>query len=276
MDFSTGGADMQRTYISLAAGIGLAFLAILLIHFYVGGKNKEPDIALTAIVVATHELNSGTKLQPADLQLVRWPQDSIPSGAFKSYDAIFASGKEPGERVVLVSMVPGEPVLRSKISGFGARPTMSARVGAGMRAFSIKIDDVSGVAGFILPGDHVDILLTRQFGTGEQNLVSDVIIQSVTVLGIDQFTDQKADKPVVGRTATVEVTPQQAQKLALAQKAGTLSLALRSQQGADLSASASVHESDLGGGHKAKVVAATPSVRVRYGGNDVVTKSIGQ
>ena len=266
---------MRRTYLSLAGGIALALLAIVLIRVYLGGASREPEIALTAIAVASHDLNAGEKLEAADVQIIRWPANSVPRGAFDSYDSIFRNLKVPGERTILVAMVPGEPVLRSKLSGFGSRPTMSARVGAGMRAFSIKIDDVSGVAGFILPGDRVDILLTRNQGAG--GLVTDVIMQSVTVLGIDQLSDQRADKPVVGRTATVEVTPQQTEKLALAQKAGTLSLALRNQQTTEQVTAAPVAEPDLGGSvRKVRAAAAPPSVRVRYGGNDVVNKPIGQ
>ena len=267
---------MRRTYLSLAGGIALAFLAVILIRIYLGGAAREPEMPLTAIVVASHDLDNGAKLEANDIQLVRWPASSVPRGAFDSFDAIFSGAKSPGDRLVLVAMVPGEPVLRTKISGFGARPTLSARVGPGMRAFSIKIDDVSGVAGFILPGDRVDIMLTRTVGSG--SLVADVIMQSVTVLGIDQLSDQRADKPVVGRTATVEVTPQQAEKLALAQKAGTLSLSLRNQQTTDVVATAPVAEHDLIGGvtHKVRAAAAPPSVRVRYGGSDVVNKTIGQ
>ena len=267
---------MRRTYLSLAGGIALAFLAIVLIRVYLGSASREPEIALTPIAVASHDLDAGAKLEAADIQFIRWPANSVPRGAFDNYDAIFNNPKAPGDRVVLVAMVPGEPVLRSKLSGFGARPTMSARVGPGMRAYSIKIDDVSGVSGFILPGDHVDILLTRNQGT-TGTLVTDVIMQNVTVLGIDQLSDQRADKPVVGHTATVEVTPQQVEKLALAQKAGTLSLALRNQLTTELVSAGQVSEPDLGTTvHKVHAAAAVPSVRVRYGGSDVVTKPVGQ
>jgi pilus assembly protein CpaB len=104
-----------------------------------------------------------------------------------------------------------------------------------MRAVSIRIDDVSGVAGFILPGDRVDVMLTRRMeGAGpDTNLVTDIILQNVQVLGIDQLSDQDREKPVVARTATVAVTPEDAQKLALAQQAGTLGLALRNTSAVD-------------------------------------------
>jgi pilus assembly protein CpaB len=129
----------------------------------------------------------------------------------------------------------GEPVLKSRISGFGAKATLSRQVPAGMRAVSIRVDDVSGVAGFILPGDRVDVMLTHRLegASPDASLVTDIILQNVQILGIDQLSDQDREKPVVARTATVAVTPEDAQKLALAQQAGTLGLALRNTSAVD-------------------------------------------
>lgn len=268
---------MRRTYFSLAGGIALALIAVLVIRMYLGSGNRGPEIPLTVVAVASHDIASGTKLQSTDIQLIRWPEGSVPHGAFHSYEALFKTPDAPGDRVALIDMVAGEPVLPSKVSGFGTRPTMSARVSPGMRAFAIKIDAVSSVSGFILPGDHVDILLTRETSGGERSFVTSVIMQNVTVLGIDQMSDQKADKPVVGRTAAVEVSPEQTEKLALAEKAGSLSLALRNQQTAEVVSTAPVAERDLGGAPRIKrTTVSAPGVRVRYGGNSVVNHPVAQ
>jgi pilus assembly protein CpaB len=239
-------------------------------------------MALTQIVVAAVDLPYGTALapdqQPAQLRLVSWPQESVPAGAFANLEAIFKNAKSSNDRVVLTAMVAGEPVLTSKVSGFGTRPIMSSQVADGMRAISIHIDDVSGVSGFILPGDHVDIMLTHHVGTGNDNLVTDVIMQGIKVLGIDQLSDLKTDKPVVGHTATVEVPPDQAQKLVLAQQAGTLSLALRNPETAVGVTASRVAEGDLSTGHR--IVRSSghtgSAVRVRYGNGDVVTRTTTQ
>ena len=116
----------------------------------------------------------------------------------------------------------------------------------GKRAVSIRVNDVSGVAGFLLPGDRVDVLLTRQLGTGgTKDLATDVILQNVVVLAIDQLTDEQREKPQVARTATVEVAPDEAQKLALAMQVGNLSLALRNVVTVDPVATDRVRVSDL-------------------------------
>lgn len=267
---------MQRSYVSLVGGILMAIVAVVLMTMYVRGViHRAPaPVPLTSVVVAAADLPFGTPLTPEQLRVVPWPQMSVPDGAFASKDEIFKGTKVPEDRIVVTSMGRGEAILRSKVSGFGSRPTMSARVPAGMRAISIHIDDVSGVSGFILPGDHVDIMLTHRVGGGEQSLVTEVIMQSVTVLGIDQLSDQKADKPVLGHTATVEVSPEAAEKLTLAQQAGTLSLALRNQTTLGHETIAQVSEKDLV--QRQHRVAEGPSVRVRYGSGDVVNRPIGQ
>jgi pilus assembly protein CpaB len=157
-----------------------------------------------------------------------------------------------------------------------------------MRAISIRVDDVVGVSGFVLPGDRVDILLTRRVTTGTDALQTQTLLQNIKIVGIDQSADQAADKPVVAHTATVEVTPEQAQKLILAQQAGSLSLALRSVESTDNVTTGPISERDLGNVPRpapaaAPVVrvvgappppAAVPTVRVRYGDGSTVDKVI--
>ncbi|MEM7271345.1 MAG: Flp pilus assembly protein CpaB, partial [Pseudomonadota bacterium] len=133
-----------------------------------------------------------------------------------------AGGAE--QRVVLRSIEPNEPILKNKITGYGEDATMAGQLTPGMRAYTLRIDTVSGVAGFLLPNDRVDIFLTRG---GGNNLTANLIMQNVRVIAIDQFSDQEANQARVARTATVEVTPEDAQRLALAQQVGRISLSLR-------------------------------------------------
>jgi pilus assembly protein CpaB len=225
------------------------------------------------VVVAAVDLPFGAQVRPEFLKVAQWPQQSVPAGAFRTVAEIF-QGSKGNDRVVLKAIGPDEPVLNSEISGFGAKATMSREVTAGMRAASIRIDDVSGVAGFILPGDRVDVMLTSKAesatNTGANGgLVTDVILQNITVLGIDQLSDQDRDKPVVARTATVEVTPEQAQKLALAMEVGTLSLSLRSKDSTDAVPTTRIQASDLDANGKAAPAphhsSGGPGVRVIYG-----------
>ena len=149
-----------------------------------------------------------------------------------------------------------------------------------MRA-TYPIDD-GRVSGFVLPGDRVDILLTRRVTTGTDALQTQTLLQNIKIVGIDQSADQAADKPVVAHTATVEVTPEQTQKLILAQQAGSLSLALRSVASTDNVTAgpiSPISERDLGNAPRPAPAAApvvrvvgappppptVPTVRVRYG-----------
>ena len=200
---------------------------------YKGGvkleRAPEQNLHTTKIVVASREIPFGTKVIKDYLTYTEWPNESVPTDSFKTMDEVLkdANGSDE-ERVALAVIYVGEPLTRKKVSGFGVKPTLSRKVADGMRAYSISINDVSGVAGFLLPGDKVDVLLTRRPAQGNNDdLITDVILQNVVVLGIDQLADEQRDKPVIARTATVEVTPEDAQKLALAQQIGTLSLALR-------------------------------------------------
>ena len=182
-------------------------------------QHKAPPPERT-IVVATRPLRFGEELTAQALREVPWPQDALPAGAFNKIADITA-----GKRVVLMPFDINEAILASKITGPGQRATLSAVIDDGMKAVTIRVNDVQGVAGFVLPGDRVDVLLTRQ---GEKNnAVTDVVLEDVRVLAIDQLADEKNDKVSVVKAVTVEVDVTDGQKIALASTVGTLSLLLR-------------------------------------------------
>ncbi len=182
-------------------------------------QHKAPPPERT-IVVANRPLRFGEELTAQALREVPWPQDALPAGAFNKIADITA-----GKRVVLMPFDINEAILASKITGPGQRATLSAVIGDGMKAVTIRVNDVQGVAGFVLPGDRVDVLLTRQ---GEKNnAVTDVVLEDVRVLAIDQLADEKNDKVAVVKAVTVEVDVTDGQKIALASTVGTLSLLLR-------------------------------------------------
>lgn len=181
------------------------------------------------VIVAKEQLNYGMEIKPnRHLRWVDWPEASLPEGVFTEAEALLGEnlgdGKWSESRFVVRQMEPGEPILESKITGFGEEQRMAMKLGEGKRAFAIKIDAVSGVAGFVTPGDRVDIFMTRSQG---RNLESVVILENILVIAVDQQTNTQTNSATVGRTATVEVTPEQAQRLALAQQVGRLSLTLR-------------------------------------------------
>jgi len=172
-------------------------------------------------VVATSDLKFGDKLVAASLREVDFPPASVPEGAFATIAELTAG--QP--RVVLESIRTGEPILATKISGSGGKASLSTVIDPDMRAVTIRVDDVSGTAGFITPSDRVDVMLTH--GNNQQGTTTDVLLQNIKVLAIDQEANEHKDKPTVVKAVTLEVTPDQAQKISLARTIGTLSLALR-------------------------------------------------
>lgn len=184
----------------------------------------DPAVEIVKVVVAAHPLSFGDTLHKDLLREVEWPKEAAPAGAFNSVDEILAGDER---RVALRNMEVNELILKSRVSGFGGKATLSQVITPGLRATAIRVDDVVGVAGFVLPGDRVDILLTRQVGKDRDNLITDVLIQNIRVLAVDQLANERAEDPVVAKAATVEVTPRQAQKLSLAARVGSLTLSLR-------------------------------------------------
>jgi pilus assembly protein CpaB len=225
-----GTGVRTSTLVMIGFAVLFGVLAVFLAQVWLNNQADERMKSLEAqrkppppprtIVVAARPLRFGDELTVTSLREVPWPEDALPAGAFtKSKDLT------EGKRVVLLPIDTNEPILASKITGPGQRATLSALLGNGMKAVTIRVNDVEGVAGFVLPGDHVDVVLTR---TGEKNTaVSDIVIQDVRVLGIDQIADEKADKPSVVKAVTLEVDETEGQKVALAATVGTLSLLLR-------------------------------------------------
>ena len=187
-------------------------------------RNMEANkhqVASRTIVVAKEPLRFGTELAASMLQEVPWPSESLPAGAFTAINDILSGGR----RVVLSAIEANEPVLALKITGAGQRATLSALVKPGMKAVTIRVNDVEGVGGFVLPGDHVDVVLTRQLDKG--SATTEVVLQNTRVLAVDQSADERLFKAAVAKSVTLEVDTVEAQKVWLASSVGSLSLLLR-------------------------------------------------
>jgi pilus assembly protein CpaB len=182
-------------------------------------QNRQTE--MSTIVVAGSALRFGSKLSSTVLSEIPWPADSMPQGAFASISELL----DEGDRVALAPVDPNEPILATDITGPGQRATLSALIDEGMRAVTVRVDDVNGVAGFVLPGDRVDVILTQHSRDGTGQAV--VVLQSVRVLAIDQMADARAEEPDIAKAVTLEVDTPSAQKIALAASVGTLSLVLR-------------------------------------------------
>jgi pilus assembly protein CpaB len=184
-------------------------------------QNQKTPVATKTIVVATKPLRYGMELNADALREIPWSQDALPRGAFNKISDILSGGK----RVVLAPVEINEPVLALKVTGAGQRATLSSLVAEGMKAVTIRVNDVEGVGGFVLPGDRVDVVLTRQ--SEKEKASTDIVLQNVRVLAVDQSADTSSDKAVVAKAVTLEVSTDQAQRVWLASSVGNLSLLLR-------------------------------------------------
>jgi pilus assembly protein CpaB len=186
-------------------------------------KSMQSDVkpvVTQTIVVAAQPLRFGAELNAAMLKEMTWPDQALPAGAFHKIKDVLSGGR----RVVLTAIEANEPVLTLKITGAGERATLSALVHPGMKAVTIRVNDVEGV-GFVLPGDRVDVVLTRQIDKG--SATTQVVLQNTRVLAVDQTADDRAAKATVAKSVTLEVNTVEAQKVWLASSVGNLSLLLR-------------------------------------------------
>ena len=203
-------------------------------------ESNKPTVATKTIVVAKQPLRFGTELNASMLEELSWPAAAIPSGAFSTINEMLA----PGRRIVLAAIEPNEPVLALKITGAGQRATLSALVAPGMKAVTVRVNDVEGVGGFVLPGDRVDVVLTRQLEKG--SATTEVVLQNTRVLAVDQSADDRVAKAQVAKAVTLEVDTVQAQKVWLASSVGSLSLLLRKAGDVDSEKTRRITLKDLG------------------------------
>lgn len=189
----------------------------------------DPASSLVQVVVAGRDIPFGQAIQPQMLSVIAWPKTALPPGAVTDIGLLVT---DPGgaPRRATHAIAQGELILVSKVSDFGEKVTIVQSLGPNTRAVAIKVEAETAVGGFVTPGDFVDVVLTQG---KDEGLRAVTILQNVRVVGVDQDADQNTEMPEVARTVTVEVTAEQGQKLALAQKAGTLSLSLRTLDSAE-------------------------------------------
>jgi pilus assembly protein CpaB len=200
------------------------------------------DESIGTIVVAKQPLSFGTTITTDNTAEIPWAARALPEGAFATKDDLL----KYGTRAVLSALDRSEPVLKSKITGPGQRGSLSAILEEGKRAVTVRVDDVRGVAGFILPGDFVDVVLIGEDPGAQREGYSDILLHHVKVLAIDQLANERQEQPTVPKAVTLEVTPEQAQKILLANNIGKLSLILRQPGDGKADGDKRVTERDIG------------------------------
>ncbi len=212
-----------RTWIVLAVAILSGLVAVLLASRWL---TQQSNSGVARIAVASIDINLGQRLTPELFKLVDWPSGSRPAGTFSDL------AKLDG-RVVKTSLLRGEPVLEAKLAPVGTSGGLSAVIAEGRRAITVRVNDVIGVAGFALPGNYVDIIVNTQKdaerNSNKDQNISKIVLERILVLAVAQEVGRDETKPRVVNAVTLEVTPEQAEKLDLARSVGSLSLALRNQ-----------------------------------------------
>ena len=223
-----------RALIILLIAVLLGGLAVYLVQNVLAPPPEEevevvaPGPEMAEVVIAATDLEIGTRLEPIMLEVVAFPVDAVPEGAYSSVQAVMQEEEDRGP-VVIRDMRQGEVVLPHRISPPGARAGLTVKIPEDMRAVTISTDEIQGVAGFVLPGDRVDVLHTTTAGRADGELVTRTLLQNLKVLGVDQKASEDQDDPHVARAVTLLATPEEAQKITLAQRVGQVKLALRSE-----------------------------------------------
>jgi len=263
------------TMISLGASTVLGIAALIAARLLLPGHTASAQSTATAastvgvpVVVASQPIPYGVLLDAKYLTVAKLPPSAAPTGAFSSVSQLL--NQQGGPPTAIVPMQAQEAVLPTKLTGVGERPTLAALISPGMRAFTIPVTEVQGTGGHVMPGDRVDVVLTGDIAnqnggapTPQRKLVSSLIVQNVRVLGVDQNANPTTATPTIARSTTLEVSLPDAQRLALASQAGTLSLALRKTGSTDTEPPRLVMVSDLG------PMLAPASLRGAIGGGPV-------
>lgn len=199
----------------------------------------QQTVTMTPVLVAAKEIQPGTTLGPDLLKVASWPRDAVVPGTAVDPEQIKG-------RVSRTTIYPGEAILEHRLAPKGTPGGMAGILQNNTRAVTIKVDEASGVAGFIMPGNRVDVLLTLENKKFGDDPVTQIVLQNLLVLGKGQDIEQKdSDKPKVVPTVTLQVTPEEAERLALAAKEGHITLALRGYTENETIATAGVKVSDL-------------------------------
>ncbi|HET8730623.1 MAG TPA: Flp pilus assembly protein CpaB [Moraxellaceae bacterium] len=228
-------------------------VGVLAVTMAVRLMNERTRVSTTDVVVASRDIQLGTRLEAEMLKVVRWPSASQPSGVFHSESELLG-------RVVNSSVITGEPVVEPKLAPPGSTGGLSALIAPGTRALTVKVNEVVGVAGFALPGNYVDVLVHAE--DENNHPFSRIVLERILVLAVAQDTNADPSKPKVVNAVTLQVTPEEAEKLDLARGIGQLSLVLRNQVDSEAVMTKGAKVSDLAGGSNlptAQTVAAAPT-----------------
>ena len=208
---------MLLIVLSLLMAIGAAYVANEWIVARVM-PDREADADSAQVVAAAMSIPFATKVEERHLKLIEMPEGLMPEGIFESIDDVVG-------QVSTTSIARGEVLVTERFRAHTAGSTLAALVNPNMRAVTVRVDDVVGVAGFLLPGNTVDVLASRR--VANKRAITETILRNIKVLAVDQTASAEENEPVIVRAVTLEMLPQQAEELFRARTEGTIQLTLR-------------------------------------------------
>lgn len=209
----------RRAVFMVIIAFGFALSAAALVNRWVETRiSAEEGGKGIPVAVAAREIPFGKAVEPVDVRIVRLPDEAVPSDAYRDLASI--TGKVANQRIY-----PGEALLKARVVEQLGGGVLAATISPKMRAVSVRVNDVVGVAGFLLPGSHVDVLATKR--RGRKDAEAKTILQNIRVLAVDQTASPDKNEPVIVRAVTLEMKPDQAEELVQATQEGTIQLALR-------------------------------------------------
>jgi pilus assembly protein CpaB len=206
--------------IAIVLGLGAALFAKNWMKSRMDAVEAEKRSGVQVVVAAT-EIPFGQRFTAESIKVMGWPRDSVPEGVFSSPTDVI--GKVANQRIV-----QGEAILKTRAVGEAGGSSLAALIEPNMRGVTVRVDDVIGVAGFLLPGNRVDVLATRTLDRGKA--WTHTLLENVKVLAVDQTREPQKDQPVVVRAVTLEVDPKQAELLVQATQEGPVHMALRNPE----------------------------------------------
>jgi len=243
---------LMMILVSLLAGV-------MAIVFAARWLNEQTAMATRKVAVAAVDLDLGQQIASEHFRMVDWPRGSVPAGAF-------SDPAELKDRVTRINLLRDEPLLESKLAPRGTRGGLSAVIAEGKRAITVRVNDVVGVAGFALPGNYVDVIVSTrdERKPKEDQSISKIVLEKILVLAVGEEAGRDETRPKVVKAVTLEVTPEQAEALDLARSVGQLSLVLRNQVDTAPVATQGITKDMLLGLQQPAPAAPSPVVKVRH------------
>jgi pilus assembly protein CpaB len=244
----------RRYNLVLFAAILTALVATFGVYRYLQQAKASSQVAMQTVVVAARDLSEGEKLDRLALSAAQWPAGTAPESAFTSVDSAVG-------RVARVAVFKGEPIVPGRLAPAGSGPGLEVKIAPGKRAMAVKINDVAGLSGLIQPNSRVDVLVTLQANqTQNTKEQAKMFMNNMRVLSVGTQVERGEDgKPIQATTATLEVTPQQAEQLAVAMNEGTIQLVLRGYGDPDSVTTAGATSTDVLAQLRSRAIAMDPA-----------------